>query len=53
MKQTKKPTRDQKALILKNDLDVKSWRVVSEDKSTLVVMNASGEVKTLSKGGKR
>lgn len=53
MKQTKKPTRDQKALILKNDLDIKSWRVVSESKTELVVMNDSGEVKTLSKGGKR
>ena len=49
MKQTKKPTRDQKALMLKNNLDVKSWRVVSESKSELVVMNASGEVKTLGK----
>jgi len=52
MKQTKKPTRAHKELMVKNKLNPENWRVVSETAKELVIMSATGSSRTLSKGGK-
>lgn len=50
MKQTKKPTRAHKELMVKNKLKPKNWRVVRESAEELEIMNANGSKRTLSKG---
>lgn len=49
MKQSKKPTRDQKELITKAGLDASKWRVVSEDRASLTILDGDGNIKTLVK----
>lgn len=51
MKQTKKPTRAHKELMAKHKLKPENWRVVRESAEELVIMNATGSRRTLSKGG--
>ena len=53
MKQTKKPTRANKELMVKNNLNPENWRVVSETPKELVIMSVTGSSRTLSKGGYR
>ena len=50
MKQTKKPTRSQKILIAKNNLKPENWRVISENKTELIIINAKGNKRILKKG---
>ena len=49
MKQTKRLTRNQRMLLLKNKIDVEGVRTVSEDKYTLVYMTPDGEIHRLEK----
>jgi hypothetical protein len=49
VKQTKKPTRDNKRLMSKCKLNPDEWRVISDTKTELVIINESGERRTLSK----
>lgn len=49
MKQSKKPTRDQKALISKNGLDPTKCRVISDSKTALQVTDAEGNVSVIDK----
>lgn len=54
MKQSKKPTRDQKELISKHRLDPDNWRVIFESKTTLeIISNRSGRRRVLEKKVKR
>lgn len=50
MKQTKKPTRANKELMVKNKLKPENWRVISDSPSELVIINARGSRRILSKG---
>lgn len=51
MKQTKKPTRAHKELMVKNNLKPENWRVVSETAKELVIMSVvTGNSRTLIKG---
>lgn len=49
MKQTKKPTRANKELMVKNNLNPDSWRVVSETPKELVIMDKTGSRRILRK----
>ena len=49
MKQPKRPTRDHKEIIAKNDLDPTEWRVVSQDRASLIIIDGAGNIKTLAK----
>lgn len=49
MKQTKKPTRDNKELISKAGLDASKWRVVAETRSSLTILDGMGNIKVLEK----
>lgn len=54
MKQSKKPTRDQKELISKHGLEPDRWRVIFESKTTLEVVSIrSGQRRVLEKKVKR
>lgn len=49
MKQTKKPTRAHKELMVKNRLNPENWRVINETSKELAVINARGHRYTLKK----
>jgi len=49
VKQTKKPTRAHKELMVKNKLRPENWRVVRESAEELEIMNANGSRRTLNK----
>lgn len=49
MKQTKKPTRANKKLMSKCKLNPDNWRVISDTKTELVIINANGSKRTISK----
>ena len=49
MKQSKKPTRDQKEFIGKSGLDPTEWRIVSEDRASLIIIDGAGNIEKLSK----
>lgn len=50
MKQTKKPTRANKELIAKHNLVPDNWRVISESKTELVLINTRWRRRTIIKG---
>ena len=49
MKQSKKPTRDLKEIIAKNGLDPTKWRVISQDRASVTILDGAGNIKTLAK----
>ena len=51
MKQTKKPTRANKELMVKHKLVPDNWRVIEETKEQLILINTRGRRRTLNKEG--
>ena len=49
MKQTKKPTRANKELMVKHGLVPDNWRVISESNTELILINTRGRRRTIIK----
>ena len=50
MKQPKRPTRDNKVLMSKNNLNAENWMVLSENKAELILISKrTGRRRTLTK----